>query len=211
MSTSRTMVLFMYIFWAVISLEANYVNGQQTASKTFKQYCVDTHNSYRSKHKVPNIKWSDTLEKEAKSWAQYLSESNNLFRGSKGENLYLSTKVQPYTASSCETAVNEFYTGESKYSYDRALLSRASERFTQLVWKNTLEIGAAGLQRKDNKTVVVVRYNPPGNYNTTVAFKSNVFPASSKQTSSSQSDASHVQIQIPLTLVAVLAAMHILA
>lgn len=83
--------------------------------------------------------------------------------------------------------------------------------FNQLVWKNTLEIGAAGLRRKDGKTVVVVRYNPPGNYNTTVAFKRNVFQAP-KQTSSNQSNGvAHVKMQMPLTVVAILAAMFFLA
>lgn len=43
-----------------------------------------------------------------------------------------------------------------------------------MVWKNTKEIGAVSKVRKDGKTVVVVKYYPPGN----VAgyFAKNVYP-----------------------------------
>lgn len=43
-----------------------------------------------------------------------------------------------------------------------------------MVWKNTKQIGAASRVRNDGKTVVVVKYFPPGN----VAgyFSENVFP-----------------------------------
>jgi len=44
------------------------------------------------------------------------------------------------------------------------------------VWKNTGRLGVASSQRKDNKYVVVFRYDPPGNYNTKTAYQQNVLP-----------------------------------
>lgn len=42
------------------------------------------------------------------------------------------------------------------------------------MWKNTKQIGAVSKRRKDGKTVVVVRYHPPGNVGG--HFDTNVFP-----------------------------------
>ena len=43
-----------------------------------------------------------------------------------------------------------------------------------MVWKSTRQIGAVSKRRKDGKTVVVVRYFPPGNVHG--YFDRNVFP-----------------------------------
>lgn len=49
--------------------------------------------------------------------------------------------------------------------------------FSQVVWKNSKQIGAAQQVRGDGRLVVVIRYNPPGNFNTDGAFAANVLPA----------------------------------
>ena len=43
-----------------------------------------------------------------------------------------------------------------------------------MVWNNTKQIGAFSKERKDGKTVVVVKYSPPGNVRG--YFAENVFP-----------------------------------
>lgn len=49
-----------------------------------------------------------------------------------------------------------------------------------MVWKNTKQIGAFSKERKDGKTVVVVKYNPPGNVRG--YFAKNVFPPRKRHT-----------------------------
>lgn len=49
--------------------------------------------------------------------------------------------------------------------------------FSQVVWKDSKQIGAAQQVRGDGRLVVVIRYNPPGNFNTDGAFAANVLPA----------------------------------
>lgn len=62
-----------------------------------------------------------------------------------------------------------------------------SGTFTQVVWKNSKEIGV-GVTKKDNKFYIVALYNPPGNILGTVT--QNVLPPinPSKPTSSSTQD-----------------------
>ena len=49
--------------------------------------------------------------------------------------------------------------------------------FSQVVWKNSKQIGAAQQVRGDGRLVVVIRYNPPGNFINDGAFAANVLPA----------------------------------
>jgi len=71
-------------------------------------------------------------------------------------------------------AVKLFYSEEKYYNYKKPQYYKAAGHFTQLVWKNTKQIGAVSKLRRDGKTVVVVKYFPPGNVQG--HFAKNVFP-----------------------------------
>lgn len=86
-------------------------------------------------------------------------------------NLFLSPG-QPIDP--CATAVKYFYMEEKYYNYSNPHFSLRTGHFTQVVWKSTKQIGAVSKRRKDGKTVVVVRYYPPGNV--VGYFDTNVFP-----------------------------------
>ena len=54
---------------------------------------------------------------------------------------------------------------------------KGTERFTQMVWKSTSEIGIAKVKMVNNERyVVVVNYRPLGNTNRPNDFKKNVLP-----------------------------------
>jgi len=121
---------------------------------------------------VGNVTWSIKLFKKARSWAIHLAD-NNLFDHEKKDpgNLFLSpgTPDEP-----CARAVQLFYTEEKNYDYRTPEFFKGAGHFTQVVWNNTKQIGAFSKERKDGKTVVVVKYNPPGNVRG--YFAKNVFP-----------------------------------
>jgi len=78
-------------------------------------------------------------------------------------------------------AVKLFYSEEKYYNYKKPQYYKAAGHFTQLVWKNTKQIGAVSKLRRDGKTVVVVKYFPPGNVQG--HFAKNVFPPAGNTTS----------------------------
>jgi hypothetical protein len=49
-----------------------------------------------------------------------------------GENLYMTSAFKSIPSDACKMAVEEFYSEKNKYDYNKAILSRDSERFTQV-------------------------------------------------------------------------------
>jgi len=150
-------------------------NGAE-ATLSFKDQCVKWHNDYRDLHQVDGVTWNDTLAKGAEDWAKYLAE-NNLFKHASnikpGENLYLSSHIP---TEPCTAATKAFYEEVKDYDFNKPGFSMQTGHFTQVVWKNTKEIGAASATRQDGKFVVVIRYFPGGNYLGEQPFRKNVLP-----------------------------------
>ncbi|KAM7445766.1 hypothetical protein ABFA07_005750 [Porites harrisoni] len=141
---------------------------------SFKNQCIYWHNYFRTLHQVPNVTWSNSLQKEAEDWVKYLAE-NNTFEHSKKNpgNLYLSHPNE-YPEEYCSDAIQWFHSEEKFYNYDKPGYSQAAGHFTTVVWRNSKEIGAAWAIRKDKRLVVSIKYNPGGNY--LGYFRKNVLP-----------------------------------
>lgn len=74
----------------------------------------------------------------------------------------------------CTSATKAFYDEVKYYDYNNPGFSQKTGHFTQIVWKNTKQIGAAYATRRDGRFVLVIRYSPPGNYR--YQFRQNVLP-----------------------------------
>ena len=61
-----------------------------------------------------------------------------------------------------EMAINEWYNESKIYDFKKDF-QNGTEHFTQIIWKNTKEVGF-GLSSKENKSFIVANYYPPGNF-----------------------------------------------
>jgi len=107
------------------------------------------------------ISWSDTLAISAQEHADYLASTNTFEHGNSpyGENLYASGSDVGYV-----TAINSWYEEKSYFNTTTKEYSYQSGHYTQLIWKNTTEVGCAKSSSSSWRTIIVCRYNPPGNY-----------------------------------------------
>ncbi|KAL9983951.1 hypothetical protein ACROYT_G006200 [Oculina patagonica] len=128
----------------------------------FKDQCIYWHNYFRTLHQVPNVTWSMSLQKEAEDWVKYLADNNKFHHSSKNPgNLYLSVyRPREY----CSDAIWWFHWEEKYYNYSNPKYYKAAGHFTQVLWKNSKQIGAAWAIRKDGRLVISIKYNPGGNY-----------------------------------------------
>mmetsp|Transcript_4894 Transcript_4894/g.7275 ORF Transcript_4894/g.7275 Transcript_4894/m.7275 type:complete len:167 (+) Transcript_4894:94-594(+) len=155
-----TWVVFLFTLLFLISLQAD------RESNDF----LTAHNTYRQAVNIPTLTWSSSLATDAQNWADFLTtnlefkhDSNN---NNEGENLWMSTS---FTYS--HTQMVDDWGAESQYFIHGIFPNDVSTtgnwedvgHYTQLVWKNTSEVGCAGSDGSDGNYRLVCRYSPPGN------------------------------------------------
>lgn len=78
-----------------------------------------------------------------------------------GENIWAQWGGDPSPHRVATHSVNSWYSEEAKYKYrDR---QKGTGHFTQLVWKESREMGF-GMARKGKMAAAVALYYPPGNF-----------------------------------------------
>lgn len=169
---SQKTVIFLFSF-ILIFLEGSVVKTSAATPGEIQQW-LDAHNNLRGLHGVPNVTWSDSVAASAQEWADTCPSGHS---GSDyGENLAYATYIM-----SLQSAVLMWYKEEPYYDYNNPGFSLETAHFTQVVWKNTTQIGCGfktGCLGEDVwPNVWVCQYNPPGNYLT--QFADNVFPPGS--------------------------------
>lgn len=143
---------------------------------------LQAHNRVRAKHRLKPLKWSDKLAKYSQQWADHLGrgQSCKMYHRSgyppHGENLYISSAIV-WSEGNKEVArernpvtiknVVKAWTDEEKwYNYKSNSCQPGQQcgHYTQIVWRETTEVGCAVKFCGDQSQNWVCSYNPPGNY-----------------------------------------------
>ena len=124
---------------------------------------VAAHNFIRDRIGVPPLAWSDALAEVAQGWANNLI-SSGLFMHSRdlryGENLF---QISGPDATSTPFEVVNAWAGEAQsYDYDTNTCHGRCGHYTQLVWRDTKQVGCA-VARDSTREVWVCEYAPFGN------------------------------------------------
>jgi uncharacterized protein YkwD len=135
--------------------------GQATAGRWTPQEMVAAHNLYRTQVGVPSLHWSGSLAARAQQWANTLIQRrtfaprrDDLF----GENLYEVVNGRATPAEVLKAWVSE----KADYRYDSNSCSARCGHYTQVIWRDTKEVGC-GVARDAQREVWVCNYDPPGN------------------------------------------------
>jgi pathogenesis-related protein 1 len=133
------------------------------------QTMLRLHNKARKDVGVGPLVWSDKLAAYAQKWADHLAAtgcrmehrpSSGKWKRIYGENLFMGTAGYYGVGDAVDAWVSE-----KKDYHGKALNSsnwHDAGHYTQVVWRNTKEVGCA--KKVCNGMVIVVcNYNPPGN------------------------------------------------
>lgn len=147
-------------------------------SKTKSHSLIDpasmttAHNQWRSKTGVSALKWSDKLAQDAQKWAEHLTENGchpGYSGGKYGENIYLAgpainsdgtIKVEDITE---QNVVDSWGNEIRDYDYEDNSCKFVCGHYTQIVWKNTTEVGCGMATCEDKSQIWVCQYTPAGN------------------------------------------------
>lgn len=111
--------------------------------------------------------WSKTLENIAQNYANKLANSGKFEHSGNGygENLHASSYKSTMKAGVVSWNKEKF---NYNYNNNSCKSGKICGHYTQIIWKNTTEVGCARATYKRGMfkggTVVVCNYNPAGNY-----------------------------------------------
>lgn len=140
-------------------------SGVGASSSSFEAAVLAAHNRLRAKHSAAPLTLNATISQCAQEWADNIARRNCMQHrpnNSYGENIYACFGK---TNISGEEAVQSWYNEIKDYSFGQANPSNFSKvgHFTQVVWKNSKQLGV-GIAKNGNNVYVVCNYDPPGNY-----------------------------------------------
>ena len=134
---------------------------------------LGAHNRWRAKVGVKPLSWSKKLESIAGVYAVRLASQGCRMQHSRndyGENLFWASPVRWSDGHSelqrvAEAEVVEAWGSEEKdYNYRSNSCSGTCGHYTQIIWRDTREVGCAARVCTDSSQIWVCNYNPPGNY-----------------------------------------------
>lgn len=136
------------------------------SSGDFVQDSLQWHNHYRTIHGVPPLKLSKELCCFAEEWAKNIAATESFKHrpnNKYGENIYMEWSSNPNSKVSGQKAVDSWYSEIKYHQFGREPSSLKSGHFTQVIWKESKELGVAYSRSKSGKIYVVANYNPAGN------------------------------------------------
>jgi pathogenesis-related protein 1 len=122
---------------------------------------LKAHNRIRSRLSLPYLGWSEPLSEAAQLWANTLVKEDGLRHSADlafGENLY---RIDGGEATP-RMVVDAWASESSRYNYKTNKCRGRCGHYTQIVWKDTTQVGCAVASAGDHE-IWVCEYNPPGN------------------------------------------------
>ncbi|CAF2972289.1 unnamed protein product [Rotaria sp. Silwood2] len=143
----------------------------------FVQEALQVHNEYRRKHSVEPLRLNNDLSKLAQEWANHLASTGTLLHSkTKYQNVHVGENLRSQSWPITGKEMTEAWYNEcNKYDYNNHQSCQSGTgHFTQVVWKNSQEVGFARAQGTSMNFAVAIYY-PAGNF--LGEFDKNVFPS----------------------------------
>nr|XP_023653141.1 Golgi-associated plant pathogenesis-related protein 1-like [Paramormyrops kingsleyae] len=151
----------------------------------FQKEALEAHNARRQQHGAPPLSLDLDLCRETQKWAEHLVQQNALQHSDTdlGENIYYKW-TSDKAAVSGKDAVESWYSEIKDYDFSKSGHQKKTGHFTQVVWKDSQEMGIGMATDGKGKVFVVAQYRPAGNITNAGYYERNVLPP--------QSDSPHI-------------------
>ena len=147
------------------------------ADPSFIDTMLREHNAERAKWRLPALQWNAALARDAQVWADHMARTGEFEHDydsdaaeRQGENLWMGTKGAWSYAEMVEgwTAERKYYRSGVFPAVSRTANWEDVGHYTQLIWKDTRQVGCAVAHDRESD-YLVCRYDPPGNFEGEIA------------------------------------------
>ena len=144
-------------------LNRSRTNADDFDFENYKKNMLKLHNDLREKHSSLELKENEELNDIATEYAESLvDKKENILKKYKNEivgiNIIISESKKP------EDIFKKILNEENNYNYNENKFSKNNGHFTQIIWKNTTDIGFGFWEDKEKeKYYSVILYYPAGN------------------------------------------------
>jgi pathogenesis-related protein 1 len=149
------------VLWILIGIARTVGAQSPPPPSLLARDMAAAHNAVRARAGVAPLVWSDRLAAGAQAWANTLMARKQFVHrpnGIDGENLF---EITGATASPSQ--VVGYWAAESRnYDYSSNGCRGVCGHYTQIVWRETKEVGCA-VARGGGREIWVCNYAPPGN------------------------------------------------
>ncbi len=155
-----------------ISNAQNISNTGSNISALQAQEVLNHHNKVREKVGSPPLTWNKQLAAYAQQWAEYLANNNNCQMKHRtepgengkayGENIFWGSSSDYYKPINASIS---WYDEIKYYKYQKLNDNNwyKTGHYTQMIWKDTKEVGMGVAVCPNGGLIVVANYYPAGN------------------------------------------------
>ena len=146
--------------------------GSEITSKDAQEVLIH-HNKVRKEVGTKPLIWSTKLAAYAQEWANHLATENNCKMAHRkdpgqegklyGENIFWGSAAKYFKPID---ASEEWYTEIKMYKYTQVTEKNwePTAHYTQMIWKDTKEVGVGVAICPNGGIIIVANYFPAGNY-----------------------------------------------
>ena len=172
MIKSILLCCFLICIHSTYAQDSILVTGSKISKSEAKDFLAH-HNKVRRDVGIQPLIWSTKLSAYAQEWANHLANDNNCNMAHRkapgqdgrtyGENIFWGSSASEFKPID---ASEDWYSEIKLYKY-RELTEKnwdATGHYTQMIWKDTKEIGVGISICQNGALIVVANYYPAGNY-----------------------------------------------
>lgn len=168
----RIFLMASLVFYCInASAQSTTANTGSNFKASEAKIFLDHHNKVRAQVGVGKLTWSSSLSNYAQSWANQLADKKCKMKHSEckdetgrvlGENIFWGSSSEFYGTLDASKA---WYEEKADYNGERIGETRGKKvgHYTQMVWRETREVGAGVAYCPSGAIIVVASYHPAGN------------------------------------------------
>lgn len=154
--------LFLLMLTLIVRFSAQYTVNLDSA---IQRSILIEHNKERKLLNIPNLTWNEEIASYAEEWALQLAEEDNSIHHRSGDNYgenisWISEMPEDISEGVAMWNEEKVYFKYKPLGNDWA----KAGHYTQVIWKNSTQVGCGCAVSKSGAFFFVCNYDPPGNY-----------------------------------------------